>query len=244
MDWIASVPANSGRALRNSGTDTSSSSSSSTSSSSSSRAAAAAQQHFWRLAQQCKREVSAFAAQNTAREAVSVFDWGMRSIEIGDVCEREAARPATLGRAYTCGVSNMGRYPYSSSSSSSSQEPAAVEAIHYATSHSPWGSLYQLSCGTVNDRLCLTFQFAEPIVERAMGAAFADSMVACLQAACCSSSSSSSTAASSATAVAATASSSSRGAEASLPLRKQKSTVVAAAAVSSSVASVEAAASR
>jgi hypothetical protein len=231
MDWIASVPALSGRSLRDSVTDSSSS------------RAAVAQQHFWRLAQQCKREVSAFAAQNTAREAVSVFDWGMRSIEIGDVCEREAARPATLGRAYTCGVSNMGRYPYSSSSSSSSSssaEAAAVEAIHYATSHSPWGSLYQLSCGTVNDRLCMTFQFAEPIVERAMGAAFADSMVACLQAACCSSSSSTA-------AVASSSSSSSRGAEVSLPLRRQKSTVVTASAavtVSSSVASVEAAASR
>ncbi|KAG5192997.1 hypothetical protein JKP88DRAFT_291596 [Tribonema minus] len=159
MDWVAGLPANSGRALVS--------------------GAAGAERDFWRLARRARGEMAAFAASGTAREAAAVFDWGMRAIEIGDVCEREARRPATLGRAYTCGVSNMGRYAHAATTG------ARVAALHYATSHSPWGSLYQLSCGTVGGRLCMTFQFAEPIVGRAMGAAFADALVAVLRAACC-----------------------------------------------------------
>lgn len=109
---------------------------------------------------------------------VRLFDWGMRSVEINDVVEKEADNPATAGRAYTCGVSNMGVF-----SGQGMYGPRRLHAVHYATSHSLTGSLYQLSCGTVGGQLCMTMHFCEPIVGRDTAAAFADSYVKLLHAA-------------------------------------------------------------
>lgn len=47
-----------------------------------------------------------------AREAVAVFDWAMENMSIWASLDIESRNPKTLGRAYTCGVSNMGRYPF------------------------------------------------------------------------------------------------------------------------------------
>ena len=48
----------------------------------------------------------------SCREAVAVFDWAMDNMSIWASLEIESRNPKTLGRAYTCGVSNMGRYPF------------------------------------------------------------------------------------------------------------------------------------
>mmetsp|Transcript_5640 Transcript_5640/g.8481 ORF Transcript_5640/g.8481 Transcript_5640/m.8481 type:complete len:629 (-) Transcript_5640:247-2133(-) len=156
MDWVEGISANAGKELR------------------SDAGGEKATREFWRVAHRCKREIANYVKSEVPKQAVSVFDFGMKSIEIGEVCELEARREETLGRAYTCGVSNMGKYPYSGTEK-------YVGAIHYATSHSPWGSLYQLSCGTVGGKLSLTFQFVEPIVSREMGREFVESFMGCLE---------------------------------------------------------------
>lgn len=46
------------------------------------------------------------------REAVAVFDWAMENMSIWASLDIESRNAKTLGRAYTCGVSNMGRYPF------------------------------------------------------------------------------------------------------------------------------------
>lgn len=46
------------------------------------------------------------------REAVAVFDWAMENMSIWASVDIESRNAKTLGRAYTCGVSNMGRYPF------------------------------------------------------------------------------------------------------------------------------------
>jgi len=161
MDWIAGVPAHTGSALMSGD--------------------AVAHRHFWRLAEQSSRCVDDFVNSGGVRDAVSVFDWGMKKIEIGDVMEVEAHNPNSLGRAYTCGLSNMGCYDASGVQADSR---VSVKGIHFATNHAPWGTLYQLSCGTVDGDLCMTFQFAEPLVDRAMAKAYSDTLIGCLEAAC------------------------------------------------------------
>jgi hypothetical protein len=58
--------------------------------------------------------------------------------------------------------------------------PLRLDGIHYATSHSLTGSLYQLSCGTVGGDLFLTLHFPWPIVTRQTAAVFADALDAVL----------------------------------------------------------------
>lgn len=41
-----------------------------------------------------------------------MFDWAMENMSIWASLEIESRNAKTLGRAYTCGVSNMGRYPF------------------------------------------------------------------------------------------------------------------------------------
>lgn len=53
----------------------------------------------------------------TVREAVAVFDWAMENMSIWASLEIESRNAKTLGRAYTCGVSNMGRYPFETQAS-------------------------------------------------------------------------------------------------------------------------------
>lgn len=53
-----------------------------------------------------------FRLIRAVREAVAVFDWAMENMSIWASLDIESRNAKTLGRAYTCGVSNMGRYPF------------------------------------------------------------------------------------------------------------------------------------
>lgn len=170
----------------------------------------AGEEAFWLLAKQCRREFLDFVSAGFVPESVNLFDWGMQTLELNEVVEKEAENPKTLGRAYTCGVSNMGVFEDGmgggrrrgsnrssngsrgmdedfslSSSAFSSCLPSygslRLHGIHYATSHSLTGSLYQLSCGTVNGALCLTFHYPWPLVDREMANRFADRVVQILR---------------------------------------------------------------
>lgn len=168
MDFLARVPAGSGARLLDA------------SSSSSSSAKAEAHERFWSLAGHCSRSLEAFVAAGFVPESVALFDWGMRAIELNEVVEREAENGKTLGRAYTCGVSNMGIFQPKSSSNDDGAGvgygPYRLAGLHYATSSSLTGTLYQLSCGTVGGALCLTLHGAWPLVDRPTARAFADAL--------------------------------------------------------------------
>jgi len=133
---------------------------------------------FWYLAQQCRKEYLDFVNQGFVQESVRLFDLGMKAIEILEVVEKEADNPRTLGRAYTCGVSNMGIFQYPLEYAASSGTMVHLREVYYATSHGLTGSLYQLSCGTVGKAMCLTFQFPHPIVRSEDTQEFADAFIA------------------------------------------------------------------
>lgn len=60
----------------------------------------------------------------------------------------------------------------------------SLKAVHYGTSQSACGSLFQLSCGTVDDELFMTLQFADPVVTRTMAKAYLKGVVDNLMAGC------------------------------------------------------------
>ncbi|CAM9221399.1 unnamed protein product [Choristocarpus tenellus] len=165
IDYVVSVKANSGQALIRGGRGDEAGG-----------GREEARTLFWKLAGRCKQATSDLVKGGTAREAVAVFDWAMENMDIWASLDIESRNVKTLGRAYTVGVSNMGRYPYDTQVGGLS-----LEAVHYATSHASCGSLYQVSCGTVAGSLCMTGQFAEPVVNREAAQDFMRSVVACLQ---------------------------------------------------------------
>lgn len=60
----------------------------------------------------------------------------------------------------------------------------SLKAVHYGTSQSGCGSLFQLSCGTVDGELFMTLQFAEPVVTRPAAQAYLRGIADNLRAAC------------------------------------------------------------
>ncbi|CAN0265394.1 unnamed protein product [Ectocarpus sp. 6 AP-2014] len=142
-------------------------------------AARVAREEFWRLAERCKTATRDMVEKETLREAVAVFDWAMENIHIWASVDMQSRNAKTLGRAYTCGVSNMGRYPFDTQVGNLS-----LKAVHYGTSQSARGSLFQLSCGTIDGELFMTLQFAEPLLTREAGEAYLRGIIDNLRAAC------------------------------------------------------------
>ncbi|CAM9907347.1 unnamed protein product, partial [Ectocarpus fasciculatus] len=142
-------------------------------------AARVAREEFWRLAKRCKTATRDMVEKETLREAVAFFDWVMDNIHVWKSVDIESRNAKTLGRAYTCGVSNMGRYPFDTEVGNLS-----LKAVHYGTSQSTRGSLFQLSCGTIDGELFMTLQFAEPLVTRKTGEACLQGIIDNLRAAC------------------------------------------------------------
>lgn len=60
----------------------------------------------------------------------------------------------------------------------------SLQAVHYGTSQSACGSLFQLSCGTVDGELFMTLQFAEPVVPRPTAQAYLQGIIDNLRAGC------------------------------------------------------------
>ena len=123
-----------------------------------------------RLGRSCSRRSDEIINQwRLVPESVRLFDLGFKLVDILQAVEIEARNPASLGRGYSCGVSNMGVV---SLDGSSSQNVAAPVAGFYATSHGRNGVLAQLSCMTINGRLNGCLQFTDPIVSGVKAALF------------------------------------------------------------------------
>ena len=117
-----------------------------------------------------------------ATQSVRLFGLGMRYADILSVVEAEARNPDTLGRGYTCGVSNVGVF---SPPADAKLAPKALRAVagYYGTSHARSGVYCLLSSITVDGALCGCLQFTAPITPRAEAAAFRDGIAALLRAA-------------------------------------------------------------
>lgn len=119
-------------------------------------------QQLWELVQACKEKSNyAINEKNFVPESVKLFDFGMKTVDIFQAVEIEANNPSTLGRGYSCSVSNVGNVEFHESSSK-----LLVTGIYFGTSQSQSGVLAQLSCMTVNGTFCGCLQFPYPIITR------------------------------------------------------------------------------
>lgn len=129
-------------------------------------------------------------------------------VDILTAVEMDARNPQTMGRGFSCGVSNMGRVDVRAMintmnaadagiGSGSSAKKINLKEMYYGTSHGRNGVLCQLSCMTLcqgtskellagagnEDRSTFhgTLQFTEPLISRSMGSSLADRLVSILK---------------------------------------------------------------
>ena len=112
----------------------------------------------------------------------------MQYTDILSVVEAEARNPDTLGRGYTCGVSNVGVFTLAAAAATTDdaggkKAPLRAVAGYYGTSHARSGVYCLLSSVTVDGALCGCLQFTAPLTPPAEAAAFRDGVTALLRAA-------------------------------------------------------------
>lgn len=146
---------------------------------------------FWALAQSCRDQADDIIVKNEfVPESVRLFGFGMQYADILTIVEAEARNPDTLGRGYTCGVSNVGLAklpsppPASTSSTGWKKQSAAVirpVAAYYGTSHARNGVYCLLSSITVDGAFCGCLQFTNPLTTVEEAAAFKEGLLAMLR---------------------------------------------------------------
>ena len=137
-----------------------------------------AREGLWNLAISCKAEASFIIdKQQWVQESVRLFGLGMKYANVLKIVEMDAASDS-LGRGYTCGVSNMGLVDFGGPNNLTKQhqqQQPKVRQVFYATSHSRNGVLCQLSCMTTGGvgEFCGCLQFTAPIIPPEKGAQIA-----------------------------------------------------------------------
>ena len=117
---------------------------------------------------------------------------GARSWEfmnMNRVVELGSQDRATLGRAYSAGVSNVGVFAHKasfqggSSGGSSGGGELKLGELYFGISQTVSAPSISVSAVTVGGALCLTVQYAEPVWEPEQAGRFADDLVRTLEAA-------------------------------------------------------------
>lgn len=96
-------------------------------------------------------------------ESVRLFGLGMQYVDILRVVEMDAKNTNTMGRGFSCGVSNMGIVKLNKAHNDDGDH-LFVKAGYYGTSHSRNGVLCQLSCMTINNSFQGCLQFTHPLI--------------------------------------------------------------------------------
>lgn len=125
----------------------------------------------WMLAARCQqRSDDIISKKRWVPDSVRLFGFGMRYAQILPLVENDARSTGTLGRGFSCGVSNMGLARFDSADSKGGL--LGVKRVHYGTSHARNGVLCQLSCmsvaspGEAGSPFYGTLQFTHPLISR------------------------------------------------------------------------------
>uniref|UniRef100_A0A7S1UC64 Choline/carnitine acyltransferase domain-containing protein n=1 Tax=Phaeomonas parva TaxID=124430 RepID=A0A7S1UC64_9STRA len=129
----------------------------------------------WELARTARKRIVDFITDpDFPAESVRLFDIGSRFLDMPKFVKEEGSTNlASLGRGYSAGVSNTGVFRARASVDSAFQ----IRRVHYATSHTHTGCLFQLSAVTVDNNFCLTFQTPTPLLREEEAAYFVDNTV-------------------------------------------------------------------
>jgi hypothetical protein len=139
---------------------------------------------LWKLAKVSKsRAKLLIEILNFVPESVRLFGIGMGIVPILEAVEIEARNAKSMGRGFSCGVSNVGLLKFPEDQSRTGSKSAlAVQGVYYATSHARTGVLCQLSSATVetsdgSQELCGTLQFTYPLVTVEEATAFRNAFI-------------------------------------------------------------------
>jgi hypothetical protein len=117
--------------------------------------------NFWSLAASCKEKSDWVLNQmKFVPQSAQLFDFGMKFVDIFQAVDIESRNPKTLGRGYSCSVSNAGIMKTAHGPGSK----VFLSEIYYGTSQSISGVLVQLSCTTLHGKLFGNLQFPTPII--------------------------------------------------------------------------------
>ena len=140
---------------------------------------------FWTHARECQQISNTLIyTNNYVPESVRLFGFGMSlpPIDILKAVEIEEENPVTLGRGFSCGVSNAGILSPTLqqggvTGTDSKEDRVCVSEVYYGTSHSRSGVLALLSCMTVEGCLYGNLQFAVPLISEGEGELYARVLV-------------------------------------------------------------------
>ena len=120
---------------------------------------------FWDLAKRCKEKAKNIIENECyVPESVRLFGFGMKYADILGIVDTESKNPGTMGRGYSCGVSNVGLVSLPVPSSSSTSNDLQIREGYYGTSHARNGVFCLLSSMTVGDIFCGCLQFTSPFI--------------------------------------------------------------------------------
>ncbi|KAL3783116.1 hypothetical protein HJC23_012452 [Cyclotella cryptica] len=138
---------------------------------------------FWKVAKQCFDQTSSYLKSGDAIEAVRLFDMGMAISDIGRLVESYARSNATVGRAWSAGITNAGEYERQQAvlrkglpreQLKRSHGDYEIHEIYYATSHARIGCTYPVGCLSVGGGMSFSINPPWPIITEAESKTFAD----------------------------------------------------------------------
>jgi len=131
---------------------------------------------FWACAAECNGQTRQWISSGWGRESLLLFASGWEFMNMNRVVELGSQDRATLGRAYSAGVSNVGVYAHPTS-----HGDISLSKLFFGISQTVSAPAVSVSAVTVDGELCLTVQYATPIWPEEEAEAYADNVARTLE---------------------------------------------------------------
>jgi len=131
---------------------------------------------FWSVARECHKQTREWISNGWGRESLLLFASGWEFMNMNRVVELGSQDRATLGRAYSAGVSNVGVFAHPTS-----YGDLTLDRLHFGISQTVSAPAISVSSVTVDGRLCLTIQYATPIWPDERAEQYADDVATTLE---------------------------------------------------------------
>ncbi|KAL7481621.1 hypothetical protein ACHAW6_007299 [Cyclotella cf. meneghiniana] len=145
---------------------------------------------FWKVAKQCFDQTSSYLKSGDAIEAVRLFDMGMTISDMGRLVESYARSCATVGRAWSAGITNAGEYERQQAvlreglpreQLKRCHGNYEIHEIYYATSHARTGCTYPVGCLSVGGGMSFSINPPWQLITEIESKQFADDLMELLR---------------------------------------------------------------
>lgn len=132
---------------------------------------------FWSTAIECNSQTKNWISSGWGRESLLLFSAGWEFMNMNRVVELGSQDCSTLGRAFSAGVSNVGKYAHETK-----YGDIELSGLHFGISQSVSGPAISTSAVTIDGQLNLTISYATPIWTTNVAEEYADNIVKTLEA--------------------------------------------------------------